>query len=67
MDASSIGEVEPFQMSWPVTVNPENRYSRSSAISGISGKGYDAFGEYEYFETNFPLRSKEKLKKLVAE
>jgi len=66
MDASFIGEVTPFQMSWPVTVNL-NRYSRSSAISGISGKGYDAFGEYEYFETNFPLRSKEKLKKLVAE
>jgi len=63
----SIGEVTPFQMSWPVTVNPETDTAAVQRFQGYSGKGYDAFGEYEYFETNFPLRSKEKLKKLVAE
>jgi hypothetical protein len=51
-----------FNLSWPVQIE----FDRAKVLrfQGYFGKGYDAVGEYAYFEELFPLRQEQVIRRL---
>jgi hypothetical protein len=59
----SIGR-DPFDLSWPVRVDADEKTFSVDRFRSYRGKGYDAIGEYDFLSERFPLRAARLLSEL---